>query len=156
MLTNILIGLVILSSLMYIFKDKIFRNDVEKFENLEPAPLNYGIGPYSNVRLAQMKETHPLITADMQPGKDLLVYTAQGTPLNLTENQSIVPEYSNGPSVDGTGKTPSQMFMMAFNQCKPECCPGTYSCDGGCICKTKEQDDFINTRGGNRTFPTEF
>jgi len=43
------------------------------------------------------------------------------------------------------------LFMFKDNQCKPECCGSSYSCDGGCVCTTPEQRDFINKRGGNRS-----
>ena len=46
---------------------------------------------------------------------------------------------------------PDHLFYFANNQCKPECCGATLSCDGGCVCTTPEQRNFINTRGGNRT-----
>ena len=42
------------------------------------------------------------------------------------------------------------LFYFANNQCKPECCGATLSCDGGCVCTTPGQRNFINTRGGNR------
>jgi len=42
------------------------------------------------------------------------------------------------------------LFMFTNNQCKPECCDSTFSCDGGCVCTTPEQRTFVNTRGGNR------
>lgn len=45
---------------------------------------------------------------------------------------------------------PDNLFYFKNNQCKPECCGATLSCDGGCVCTTPEQRDFINTRGGNR------
>lgn len=45
------------------------------------------------------------------------------------------------------------LFMFKDNQCKPECCGSSFSCDGGCVCTTPDQRDFINTRGGNRTAP---
>jgi len=45
------------------------------------------------------------------------------------------------------------LFMFKDNQCKPECCGASYSCDGGCVCTTPEQREFINHRGGNRTSP---
>jgi len=45
------------------------------------------------------------------------------------------------------------LFMFKNNQCKPECCGASYSCDGGCVCTTPDQREFINTRGGNRTRP---
>lgn len=45
---------------------------------------------------------------------------------------------------------PDNLFIFANNECKPECCGSTLSCDGGCVCTTPQQRDFINTRGGNR------
>jgi len=48
---------------------------------------------------------------------------------------------------------PDNLFMFKDNQCKPECCGASYACDGGCVCTTPEQRNFINTRGGNRTAP---
>jgi hypothetical protein len=49
----------------------------------------------------------------------------------------------------------NHLFMFANNQCKPECCPGSFSCDGGCVCTTAKQRDFINTRGNNRNEPSD-
>jgi len=51
---------------------------------------------------------------------------------------------------------PDNMFMFKNNQCKPECCGSTFSCDGGCVCTTPEQRNFINARGGNRTGGSDF
>ena len=45
---------------------------------------------------------------------------------------------------------PDNLFIFRNNQCKPECCGATLSCDGGCVCSTPEQRNLINTRGGNR------
>jgi len=45
--------------------------------------------------------------------------------------------------------------MFKNNQCKPECCGASFSCDGGCVCTTPEQRDLINQRGGNRTQPDD-
>lgn len=46
---------------------------------------------------------------------------------------------------------PDSLFIFKNNQCKPECCPSSFSCGGGCVCTTPAQRDYINTRGGNRT-----
>jgi len=51
---------------------------------------------------------------------------------------------------------PDNMFMFKENQCKPECCGSSFSCDGGCVCTTPEQRNFINARGGNRTGGSDF
>ena len=50
---------------------------------------------------------------------------------------------------------PDNLFMFKNNQCKPECCPASFSCGGGCVCTTAKQRDFINSRGGNRDAPTD-
>lgn len=47
------------------------------------------------------------------------------------------------------------LFIFKNNQCKPECCPASYSCGSGCVCTTSKQRDFIASRGGNRTAPTD-
>ena len=48
------------------------------------------------------------------------------------------------------------LFMFKDNQCKPECCGASYACDGGCVCTTPDQRNFINSRGGNRTVEDGF
>jgi hypothetical protein len=50
---------------------------------------------------------------------------------------------------------PDNLFIFKNNQCKPECCPASYSCGSGCVCTTSKQRDFIESRGGNRTAPTD-
>lgn len=51
---------------------------------------------------------------------------------------------------------PDNLFMFKDNQCKPECCGASYACDGGCVCTTPDQRNFINSRGGNRTVEDGF
>ena len=50
---------------------------------------------------------------------------------------------------------PDNLFMFKNNQCKPECCPSSYTCSSGCVCTTAQQRDFIASRGGNRNVPTD-
>ena len=50
---------------------------------------------------------------------------------------------------------PDNLFIFKNNQCKPECCGASFSCGGGCVCTTPKQRDMINSRGGNRTAPTD-
>ncbi len=66
-------------------------------------------------------------------------YTAPNEPLTG-------PEFKPGDD---------SLFMFKNNQCKPECCGASFSCDGGCVCTTPQQRDFINQRGGNRTQPED-
>ena len=46
---------------------------------------------------------------------------------------------------------PDSLFIFKNNQVKPECCGASFSGDVGCVCTTKEQREYINMRGGNRT-----
>jgi hypothetical protein len=68
-------------------------------------------------------------------------YTKPNEPLN-----GYFPKFKVGPD---------NLFMFKDNQCKPECCPASFSCDGGCVCTTPQQRNYINQRGGNRTRPDD-
>ena len=48
------------------------------------------------------------------------------------------------------------LFMFRDNKVDPSCCPSTYSSDLGCVCTTKNQRTFINSRGNNRTVEDGF
>jgi hypothetical protein len=58
----------------------------------------------------------------------------------------------NGPAFE---PGPDSLFMFKNNQCKPECCPSSYACDGGCVCTSPDQRQVIASRGGNRTKPED-
>ena len=66
-------------------------------------------------------------------------YTAPNEPL-------MGPEFQPGPD---------SLFLFKNNQCKPECCGASFSCDGGCVCTSPEQRQYIASRGGNRTSPED-
>ena len=60
-------------------------------------------------------------------------------------------EANHGPALP---LPPGEMFFFADNKFKPECCVPPFSSvssSDGCACVTKEQVDYINMRGGNRT-----
>lgn len=61
-------------------------------------------------------------------------------------------EKLNGPEFE---PGPDSLFIFKNNQCKPECCGASFSCGGGCVCTSKTQRDYINSRGGNRTQPED-
>ena len=87
----------------------------------------------------------PSNLALLDPNK---VYTPQGTPVNLNKSENMTIGYHQvGPTVDDKANSPKSLFTFAFNQCRPECCPSTYSCDRGCICTNESQRRFINKRG---------
>ncbi len=73
---------------------------------------------------------------------------AAGLPADAQGFRARMPNVPlNGPAVE---VGPDNLFIFKNNECKPECCGATLSCDGGCVCSTPGQRDFINTRGGNR------
>ena len=45
--------------------------------------------------------------------------------------------------------TGSELSILAKNEFKPECCPSPYSNSSGCVCITKEQNNYFQSRGGN-------
>ncbi len=51
---------------------------------------------------------------------------------------------------------PGELFYWYQNKSHPDCCPATYSNSMGCICASPEQAEYLNERGGNRTFSTEY
>lgn len=122
------------------------KSTIENFT----APLNYVMNSGSNQTLeASLSNSY-----DIQQPKEVSLeidstVTYQGTPLPLNTISSEQANVTNGTTVDGTKSTPPSMMMFKYNQCKPECCPGPYSCDRGCICKTGNQTQFISTRGNN-------
>lgn len=63
----------------------------------------------------------------------------------------VVPQGDQNTSVTG-----NNLALFANNKFSPSCCPSDYSSYDGCLCETKEQVDYINTRGGNRTTNSEF
>jgi len=74
------------------------------------------------------------------------------TPVGLQGRFNPDPEHSKTfPTVDGKKDSPRSMFTFAYNQCHPDCCPSTYTCDRGCVCTNKQQREFLNSRGKNRS-----
>lgn len=44
-----------------------------------------------------------------------------------------------------------KLYMFYKNKFNENCCPSTYSSSTGCVCLSKEQSNYLNQRGGNRT-----
>ena len=152
------ISIGILLILSYIFEIKFKNNElgmnvngyksgqigVENF-NLNPSRLDYKISNNDGLKLTNCPKHSP-------SNNDLKInsFIPQGHSISLKKNSHITNIPNSGPSVDSSGN-PKSMFTFAYNQCKPECCPSTYSCDGGCICTTESQRDFLAKRGLNKT-----
>jgi len=71
---------------------------------------------------------------------------------------------SNLLEVNGGGKIgpqvplpEGQLFMWGNNEFDAKCCADSnVSGGGGCACITKEQQNYLNSRGGNRTSGSEY
>ena len=90
--------------------------------------------------LNKKKLSFPLVS-------DIVIHSPIGSPHQLTEDLAG----KNYPSVDGQQSSPRHLFTFAKNQCHLDCCPGTYSCDKGCICTTEQQERLLQSRGGNKS-----
>lgn len=69
--------------------------------------------------------------------------------LTCLQKNTYTPQGFSLPLEPSYADNKSNMFMFANNNCKPECCPSTYSCSGGCICVTKKQNNLLSGRGNN-------
>jgi len=73
-------------------------------------------------------------------------------PYSSTQKKlNVVSQTNQLTSVSG-----DNLALFAKNKFSPECCPSDYSSYPGCLCKTQNQVDYINTRGGNRTTNSDF
>ena len=149
LLLSIAVGifLVILVNLITKMKENFIDGVID---NGYPNMGKNSMGPFDNLVLKPDDDStwrHP--PSNLPLYKPSTLYTPQGTPLPLKDQAKIttLPLESNAPTVDGTNGAPKNMFMFAYNQCRPECCPSTFSCDHGCVCTTEQQRHFINSRG---------
>ena len=82
---------------------------------------------------------------NMQTGVPAGAFTAQPNAQQLDTHTGPVLPLPEG-----------QLFFFADNTFSPSCCTPPFSgvsSSDGCACVTKEQVDYINMRGGNRTLP---
>lgn len=89
--------------------------------------------------------------------------TGEGVPGDTWDKPSVHSTKQLFQSLDGieAGEVPlpnDQMFLFYANKFDPKCCskPQNYASSSGCACISKEQMEFLNQRGGNRTYPTNF
>jgi hypothetical protein len=127
----------------------------EPFENAG-APLNYGIGKYSNIELKYNNPNNWRGNSQNVPLLKSPIYTGQGTPFPLKSSDSMQPVYPKSDlSVDGQPDSPTSMFMMAYNKSSPYC-KSTYSTSNGQVCMSHQQSDWVALRGGNNSYNSDF
>ena len=78
------------------------------------------------------------------PNDRLYTYLSSQGPIKMRLSDQAA---LRGPPVDGVPGSAEKMFMWANNVTSPLCCPSTYSTSTGCVCSTKNQRDFVASRG---------
>jgi len=125
-------------------------NNIEGFENSPKVVQQMPdmMGPYDGLCLQTGNNQYWMKSPDetaLVPNDALFTYLSSQGPTKpvFTDNSSL-----NGPSIDGHPDSEKKMFMLANNRTSPNCCPSTFSTSTGCVCTTKNQRDFIASRGG--------
>ena len=148
----------------FVRKPNIMEIKVNNIENFK-SPINQdAIGPYNKLKLNV--DEHGTYNKNYNRNNKkskcgwrkepcdakLLNKIKFTTPVGLQGRYVPDPDHvKTMPTVDGKKDSPRSLFAFTYNQCHPDCCPSTYSCDHGCVCTTEQQRNFINSRGKNRT-----
>ena len=122
---KILFWAIIISISIYVLYYLGFTNNT--FENFV-AGINEYVetgGCYGNITYNQPVSPHELLT------KTSTVF-GHTLPDTKTINDPLDEE--------------ERLFMFGKNKCSPDCCPSTYTCNGGCVCTTEEQRNIIRGR----------
>ena len=124
--------------------EESFANHIENMEEEEAEEVQESFANYSGNPAGARTSYQPMGAFD-----NVKLETGNGSDWRYTSPN----EPLNGPEVE---VGPDNLFMFKNNQCKPECCGASFSCDGGCVCTSPQQRNLINTRGGNRVMSGDF
>jgi hypothetical protein len=105
------------------------------------------MGPYDGICLKTGNSEYWMKSPDesaLVPNDGLYTYLSSQGPIKMKLSDQAALK---GPPVDGVKGSPEKMFMLANNVSSPLCCPSTFSTSTGCLCTTKNQRDFIASRG---------
>ena len=119
-----------------------------------PAPIKYTMGSLDGIRLktgCSDEWRHPPCGPRFKNTTQNL--TVQGHQLPL-KTPPTANDFPDAPTVDGQEGSPQSLFMFAYNQSSPACCPSTYSTDLGCVCTTPEQRRWIENGGISNSKPS--
>jgi hypothetical protein len=116
-----------------------YKKNGEGFKNKNSGFSDYMTNPAGAKDLYQPMGAYDAVQIPTGNNESSWRYTAPNEPL-------IGGDFTLGPD---------SLFMFENNQCKPECCGSSFSCDGGCVCTTPQQRQYIASRGGNRTEPED-
>lgn len=113
------------------------------------------MGPYDGLCLQTGNNQPWMKTPDetaLVPNDALFTFLSSQGPTKpvFTDNSALT-----GPPIDGHPDSAKKMFMFANNRSSPNCCPSTFSTSTGCVCTTKNQRDFVASRGNGPKKPVE-
>jgi hypothetical protein len=131
-----------------------FTTNVDEHEHNGPAPLSYHMGSLDGIRLKTGCPDgwrHPPCGPRFKNTTQNLTVHGHHLPLNTP---TTVNDFPDAPPVDGKKNSPKSLFMFAYNQSSPACCPSTYSSDKGCVCTTHEQRRWLESGGSSNRDPT--
>jgi len=105
------------------------------------------MGPYDGLCLKTGNDEYWMKSPDettLLPNDKLYTYLSSQGPIKmrLSDQSALI-----GPPIDGIKGSDEKMFMLANNVASPLCCPSTYSTSTGCLCTTKNQRDYVASRG---------
>tara|TARA_B100000900_G_C20586074_1_gene719602 strand:+ start:1260 stop:1799 length:540 start_codon:yes stop_codon:yes gene_type:complete len=104
-------------------------------------------GPYDGLCLKTGNTDSWMKSPDetaLVPNDRLYTYLSSQGPIKMKLSDQAA---LRGPPVDGVPGSAEKMFMWANNITSPLCCPSTFSTSTGCVCSTKNQRDFVASRG---------
>ena len=109
------------------------------------------MGPYDGLCLQTGNNQYWMKSPDetsLVPNDALFTYLSSQGPTKpvFTDNSALY-----GPPVDGHPDSDKKLFMFANNRTSPNCCPSTFSTSTGCVCTTKNQRDYIASRGAGKS-----
>lgn len=127
-------------------KEDSDKNDVPVGNNIMRSLPN-AMGPFDGLCLQTGNSQSWMKTpfeVPLVPNDALFSYLGSQGPQKpvFSDNSAL-----NGPPIDGVTGSDKKLFMFANNRTSPNCCPSTFSTSTGCVCTTKNQRDFIASRG---------
>ncbi len=131
--------------------DSNVSNNTVTADGAKPGPKvnapTLNTGPYDGLCLKTGNTDTWMKSPDetaLVPNDRLYTYLSSQGPIKMRLSDQAA---LRGPPVDGVPGSAEKMFMWANNVTSPLCCPSTYSTSTGCVCSTKNQRDFVASRG---------
>ena len=131
--------------------DSNVANNTVTNDGAKPGPKvkapTLNTGPYDGLCLKTGNTDSWMKSPDetaLVPNDRLYTYLSSQGPIKMRLSEQAA---LRGPPVDGVPGSAEKMFMWANNVTSPLCCPSNFSTSTGCVCSTKNQRDFIASRG---------